>query len=82
MKKTTPEFEIKVDLRCGDNIYKQWLPLKDLKDLNPVNVAEFSKSRGLDCEPAFFWWVSYVLFKRDLIICSIVTRLCCTTNKY
>ena len=53
MKKTTAEFELKVALLCGDNIYKQWIPLKKLKELNPINVAQFFEARGLYCKPAF-----------------------------
>ena len=32
---------------------EQWIPLKDLKESHPVNVAEFSVAKGIDKEPAF-----------------------------
>ena len=34
-------------------------------------VAEFAAVQGIDHEPAFNWWVKYVLKKRDRIIASI-----------
>ena len=35
-------------LKSGDKIIEAWLPLKDLKESNPVQVAKFAKARGLD----------------------------------
>lgn len=61
---------------------EQWIPLKDLKESNPVEVAEFAKSRGIDDEPAFKWWVPYTLKKRDRIIAAIDSRVRNTTHKY
>jgi hypothetical protein len=52
----------------------QWIDLKILKESNPVQVAEYAKSCGIDGEPAFEWWVPYTLRKRDVII-SAVTAL-------
>jgi hypothetical protein len=58
------------------------MPLKDMKESHPVDVAEFAKSRGIHEEPAFAWWVPYTLRKRDVIIASIKTRVRKTTHKY
>ena len=51
---------------------KTWIPLKDLKESNPVEVAEFAKSRFIEDEPAFCWWVPYV----------VKSRVRKTTHKY
>eukprot|EP00957_Ditylum_brightwellii_P059962 4552371-Ditylum_brightwellii.AAC.1 len=32
---------------------KSWIPLKDMKQLHPIEVAEFAKARGIHEEPAF-----------------------------
>ena len=32
---------------------ESWIPLKDLKKSNPVEVSEFVKTRDIDNEPAF-----------------------------
>jgi hypothetical protein len=42
-----------------------WEALKDLKESNPVEVAEYSVSTKLVSEPAFAWWVPFTLKRRD-----------------
>ena len=50
---------------------RQWIDLKILKESNPVQVAEYATSRNIGEEPAFAWWVPYVLQKRDVIISAV-----------
>jgi hypothetical protein len=33
------------------------IALKDLKESNPVKVAEYTVANKIDDEPAFAWWV-------------------------
>ena len=54
---------------------EQWFPLKDLKESNPIDVAEYANPRGIDDEPAFKWWVPYTLRKRDNIIAAVKARV-------
>ena len=61
---------------------ESWIPLKDLKESNPVEVAEFARARNIADEPAFAWWVPYTLRKRDVILSAIKTRVRKTTHKY
>ena len=61
---------------------EEWIPLSDMKNSNPVEVAEFAKSRQIDDEPAFKWWVPYTLKKRDTIIAAINTRVRRKTHKF
>ena len=44
-----------------------------LKESHPLQVAEFAFAAQIADEPAFNWWVSWVLKKRDRII-SLVKR--------
>jgi hypothetical protein len=48
--------------------------LKDLKESNPVDVAEYVVANKLGSEPAFKWWVPYRLRKKERIIVKIKTR--------
>ncbi len=41
----------------------QWIDLKILKEFNHVQVAEYVTARNIADEPAFAWWVPYVLRK-------------------
>lgn len=58
------------------------MPLKDLKESNPVAVADYAKANNLVEEPAFKWWVPYVLRKRDYIISKVTTRVKKKSHKY
>ena len=61
---------------------EKWVPLKDLKESHPIEVSNFSKTRGIDDEPACTWWVPYVLRKRNVIVSAIKNRISNTTYKY
>ena len=61
---------------------ESWVKLSELKESHPVDTAEFAKSRGIDDEAAFIWWVPHTLRKRNAIISAIKTRLRKTTHKY
>ena len=38
-----------------------WLPLKELKETNAVETAQYTVDNRIDEEPAFDCWVRYVL---------------------
>ena len=59
-----------------------WVPLSDIKDSNPIEVAEYVQVKGLEDEPAFAWWVGHVLKKRNRIIASVNAKLRQKTHKY
>jgi hypothetical protein len=59
-----------------------WFPLKDLKESNPIEVAEYAVANKLLHEPAFAWWVPDVLQKRDRIISAVKTRYLKRTHKF
>ncbi len=60
----------------------QWIPLKILKESNPVQVAEYVVARNIADEPAFAWWIHYVLWKRDVIVSKFNARVRQTMHKY
>ena len=49
---------------------------------NPVQVCEYVISCGIQDEPAFAWWVPYVMQKRDVIVSVVKSRIRRTTHKY
>ena len=53
-----------------------------MKESNPIEVAEFAVSQGIDHEPAFAWWVPYTLKKRDRILASVNARYHKRTHKF
>jgi hypothetical protein len=61
---------------------QQWVELKILKESNPVQVAEYAMACGIGEEPAFAWWVPYVLRKRDVIVSAVNSQVCETSHKH
>ena len=59
-----------------------WEHLKDLKEANPVEVAEYAVSNKIATEPAFVWWVPTVLKKRDRIIAKVKSKYWSKTHKF
>jgi hypothetical protein len=59
-----------------------WVPLKDMKDSFPVEVAEYAMVNKIIEEPAFAWWAKQVLRKRDRIIKKVKSRYWDHTHKY
>ena len=79
MRKTTKGWNLLVIWEDQSNT---WIPLKDLKESNPVEVAEFLIAWCIEDEPTFCWWVSYVLRKQDYIISAVKSRVRKTTHKF
>ena len=50
--------------------------LKDLKDSNSVDAAEFDVARCVDKQTVFAWWVSHAFKKRNVIISVVTSRAC------
>jgi len=78
-KKTTAGWKLCVQWKGG---LTSWETLADLKESYPVQVAEYAKAAGIDGEPAFAWWIEYVLRKRDRIIAKVTKRYAKITHKF
>jgi hypothetical protein len=75
---TTKGWKLLVSWKDGSS---SWVPLKDLKDSFPVEVAEYAMVNKILEEPAFAWWAKHVLCKRNRIIKKVKSRLN-RTHKY
>ena len=67
-KRTTKGWSLLVEWKEGGS---DWIPLKDLKESYPIEVAEYAKANKIAEEPAFAWWVNDVLKRRNQIISKI-----------
>jgi hypothetical protein len=63
-------------------IEKYRVKLKDLKESNGIEIAEFVVGNHLVEEPVFKWWVSKVLRKQNRIISKVKSRYWKTTHKF
>ena len=79
MRKTTVGWKLNIKWRDGTT---KWVSLKDLKESNPIEVAEYVTARDIQEEPAFYWWVPYTLRKRDRIIASVNSCVGKSYHKY
>ena len=70
-RRSTKGWKICVEWKDGST---SWVSLKDLKESNPIELAEYAVANKLVSEPAFSWWVPYTLKKRDRIIKAVRKR--------
>jgi hypothetical protein len=57
-RRTTQGWELCVEWKDGST---SWIPLKDLKTSNPIQVGEYAIAHNIANEPAFAWWIYDVL---------------------
>ena len=79
MLQTTVGWKFNVKWRDGTTM---WVSLKDIKESNPIEVAEYVTSCDIQDEPAFAWWVPYTMRKRDRIIASVNSCVRKSSQKY
>ena len=61
---------------------EMWMKLSEMKESYPIEMAEYTISRGIDDEPAFIWWVGQTLKRRNAIVAALKTRMWQTKHKY
>ena len=71
MMKNTRGWHLCVQWRDG-TFTCEWLSV--LKKSNPVDVAKFAVSQGIDEEPGFAWWVHFTLKKRYRFLSTVNSR--------
>jgi len=70
-RKMTTGWDLEVEWKDGST---SWLPLKMLKETNPVQVAKYTQANKIDAEPAFDWWVPIVLKWKSQIIAGVISQ--------
>jgi hypothetical protein len=68
---TTQGWKLLVSWKDGST---SWVPLKDLENSFPVELAEYALVNKIIEEPAFAWWAKHILRKRDRIIKKVKSR--------
>jgi hypothetical protein len=54
----------------------------DMKDAYLVQVADYTVTNGVSNEPAFRWWVPFVLKKRERILKKVKSKYWSVSHKY
>ena len=78
-KPTTRGWQVLVEWKDDSTT---WMNIKDVKEASPIELAEYAIANQISNEPAFAWWVPYVMKKRDRIIAKVKTKYWRTTHKY
>ena len=76
---TTIGWELLAQWKDGST---NWISLKDLKESNPVQTAEYAVAAKIAMEPAFAWWVLHTLKKRNRIISKVKSKYWLRTHKF
>jgi hypothetical protein len=79
-QKTTAGWQFEEAFKVESIQSTQWIPLKELKESNPVKVAEYVTAKGIASKPSFSWWVPYTLKKMKVIISAIKSKQ--SSHKY
>ena len=69
---TTKGWDLHVRWETGDTSY---IALKDIKEGNPIEVAEYAMANNLENEPAFAWWVKTALKRRNVMVSKVARRI-------
>jgi hypothetical protein len=79
VRKTTKGWNLCVEWKYGTT---RWERLTDLKESNPVGVAEYASAKSFLDTPAFVWWAPRVLKKRSIIIADLTKLYHKRTHKF
>ena len=78
-KRTTKGWQLCIQWNDGST---SWESLKDLKDSDPVLIAEYAVQNKIQHEPAFSWWVPFTIKQRNRIIQAAKKRYFRINQKY
>jgi hypothetical protein len=59
-----------------------WERLADLKESNPVEIADYAVTHGSESKPVFAWWVPFTLKHQSRIIAAVNKRYHKRTHKF
>jgi hypothetical protein len=76
---TTKVWHLCVEWQDGTT---SWERMADLKEINPVEAAEYAATKSLLNTPAFIWWAPHVLQKRTRIMSAVTKRYHKRTHKF
>ena len=78
-QETTKGWELLIEWKAGST---NWVSLKDIKESYPVQVTEFALATHISMEPAFAWWVPFVLKKRNRILAKVKSKYWLRAHKF
>ena len=78
-KRRTRGWQLCIQWKDGST---SWVDLKDVKESNPVKVAEYALEASISNEPEFSWWIPHVISTRTRILAKVKTCYVKRTHKF
>ena len=78
-RRTTKVWDLLFQRKDGSN---DWIALKDPKDSNPIEVAQYELNKKLSDEPAFDWWINTIRKQKKRLIKKVKYKYWMTTHKF
>ena len=78
-RETTKGWDILIEWKDGST---NWVTLKDVKESYPVQVAKLAISNHIAEEPAFAWWVPFMMKKRNRILAKVKSKYWLRSHKF
>ena len=78
-RETNKGWEVCIQWKYGSFTWNQ---VKDVKEAYPVQIADYAVQNRILKQPAFAWWIKYVLKKRDRIVSKTESKYWQKTHKY
>ena len=76
---TTKVWEVCIQWKGGSSTWNQ---VKDVKEAYPVQLSEYAVQNRVSEQPAFAWWIKYVLKKSYCIVSKTASKYWQKTHKY
>jgi hypothetical protein len=71
MRRTTKGWKLLVQWKDETTT---WVPLKDLKESNPLEDAQHAIDNKIESEPACAWWVKDMIRQKDGMIAKVKSK--------
>jgi hypothetical protein len=79
LPKTTKGVDIQVRFKDDSLV---WLPMNEVRQSNPIELAEYAVQRGIANDPSFAWWVPHTLRCRRRMISKVKSKYWVATHKF
>ena len=78
-RRTTKGWDLLFQWKDGSN---DWIELKDVKESNPIEVAQYAPNKKLLDEPAFAWWINTIMKQNKRLIKKVKSKYWMTKHKF
>ena len=78
-RRNTKGWDLLFQWKDGSN---DWIALKDVKESNPIEIAQYVLNTKFSDEPAFAWWTDTIMNQKKRLIQKVKSKYWMTTQKF